>query len=93
MTQSNQKSSQQKCFFTHMGLCRTTGQNLGRNLFALLRSHSPALQRKLPMPCNRTGRPSFCPVLAEAVLLTGKIRRKVVVFAFVGVFTNKRQDS
>src|SRR5476651_172814 len=70
LMKSNQKSSQQKCFFARKASALQIGQNLGRNYFAHTRispTHaktSYALQPHSP--------PSFCPLSPEAVLLTGK---------------------
>jgi hypothetical protein len=73
LMKSNQKSSQQKCFFAHEAFALQIEQNLGRNYFAHARislTHaktSYALQPHSP--------PSFCPLSPEAVLLTGKERK------------------
>jgi hypothetical protein len=54
LIQSNQKSSQQKCFFTLGAFALQNGQNLGWNYFALARVAPP---QKLPMPA--TAQPSI----------------------------------
>jgi hypothetical protein len=67
---SNQKSSQQKCFFALRASALQNAQNLGWNYFA------PATlahyRQKLPMPRSRTIPALFCPFSPEAVLLTGR---------------------
>jgi hypothetical protein len=72
LIKSNQKSSQQKCFFAAQAFALQNGQNRGWDYFALtlftptaktpyaLQPHSPAL---------------FCPFSPEAVLLTTWGRR------------------
>jgi len=42
-----------------MAFARQIGQNLGRNLFALLRSLASALQQKFAMPSQRSGHHCF----------------------------------
>src|SRR6218665_594373 len=68
--QSNQKSSQQKGFFAARGYCPAKRAELGLEL--LPRRAYPPTYNKFKCPPLRSWPSSFCPLSAEAVLLTGK---------------------
>jgi len=70
---SNQKSSQQKCFFATQGLCPANRAEPQAAIILLHFVHcSPTLQQKLTMPLQPHTPSLFCPISPEAYLLPGK---------------------
>ncbi|SDQ00923.1 hypothetical protein SAMN05428975_5559 [Mucilaginibacter sp. OK268] len=75
LIQSNQRSSHQKCFFSHSAFTLQIGQNHGLlNLTSnrSLMSHASARFANAPTAAHPT---MFCPFSPEAYLLTGKEKR------------------
>ncbi|WP_172337596.1 hypothetical protein [Mucilaginibacter sp. SG564] len=76
LMKSNQKSSQQKCFFTLLAIALQSGQNHGLlNLTSTSFAHYPPLQVRFAMPLQPHKPSSFCPLSPEAYLLTGEEKR------------------
>jgi hypothetical protein len=68
LIQSNQKSSQQKCFFVLKASALQNEQNLGWNYFAP--SHLPHARAKTSYALQPHSPALFCPFSPEACLLT-----------------------
>jgi hypothetical protein len=75
LIQSNQKSSQQKCFFAALAFALQNGQNLGWNYFAPVRFPHAHAKTSYALPSHNPA--LFCPFSPEAVLLTIWERRKL----------------
>jgi hypothetical protein len=76
LIKSNQKSSQQKCFFALMASALQNRQNLGWNYFALtLLTPAAKTSYALPPHCPAL----FWPFSPEAVLLTGETKAKIML--------------
>jgi hypothetical protein len=69
LIKSNQKSSQQKCFFALKASALQNRQNLGWDYFALALIF-PAAKTPYALPPHSPA--LFCPFSPEAVLLTGR---------------------
>jgi hypothetical protein len=67
LIQSNQKSSQQKCFFAAPAFTPQNGQNLGWDYFAPVHS-APTTKTPYALPLHNPA--LFCPFSPKAVLLT-----------------------
>jgi hypothetical protein len=70
---SNQKSSQQKCFFALVAFALQIGQNHGLQILTSTSfAHYPPLQVRFAMPLHPHNPALFCPLSPEAYLLTGR---------------------
>ncbi|MGF7038411.1 hypothetical protein [Mucilaginibacter lappiensis] len=86
MIQSNQRSSQQKCFFAHKAFALQTSQNHGLlNLAATSFAQSSASARFANAPAI-TQSIMFCPLSAEAYLLTGRTMVRIAICCVVKVW-------
>ncbi|MBB5396144.1 hypothetical protein [Mucilaginibacter sp. AK015] len=76
MIQSNQKSSQQKGFFAAQGFTPQIVQNHGLETFAPRFAAQASRFSKISYALATLKATMFCPLSAEAVLLTGQEKTK-----------------
>jgi hypothetical protein len=72
LIQSNQKSSQQKCFFSLNGFALQIGQNHGLQTVAPLRLCKASASANICYAPATAQATMFCPLSPEAYLLTGE---------------------
>jgi hypothetical protein len=89
LIKSNQKSSQQKCFFTLKASALQNGQNLGWDYFALTLI---SLAAKTPYALPPHNPALFCPFSPEAVLLTEDVFCKMITILALS-FTQTLKES